>query len=115
VLDEALLLGVRTGEQHYEAELYRLRGEFLLEQQEKDKKPRGIDVGECFHKALAVARLQRAKSLELRAAMSLARLWDAQGKKDIARQLLAEIYGWFSDGLETADLKEAQLLLEALS
>jgi predicted ATPase len=68
----------------------------------------------CFQQALAVARSQQAKSLELRAAMSLSRLWQ-QGKPQEARQLLAEIYGWFYEGFDTADLQEAKALLEALS
>ena len=70
---------------------------------------------ECFHKAIEIARRQGAKSLELRAVMSLARLWQKQGKKEEARQRLAEIYGWFTEGFDTADLKEAKVLLEELS
>ena len=66
-------------------------------------------------RALDIARHQQAKSLELRAALSLSRLWQQQGKRDAARQLLAEIYGWFSEGFDTADLQEAKALLEALS
>ena len=68
----------------------------------------------CFQNALKIARGQSAKSLELRAAMSLSRLWKRQGKKEEARQLLAEIYGWFTEGFDTADLKAAQTLLEEL-
>jgi class 3 adenylate cyclase/predicted ATPase len=70
---------------------------------------------ECFHKAIEIARRQQAKSLELRAVMSLARLWKEQGKKDEARQMLAEIYGWFTEGFDTADLQEAKALLEELN
>ncbi|MBI3798878.1 MAG: hypothetical protein HY268_18175, partial [Deltaproteobacteria bacterium] len=70
---------------------------------------------ECFLQALAVARQQQAKSLELRAAMSLARLWQHQGKKEAARQMLAEIYHWFTEGFDTKDLQEAKALLEELS
>jgi predicted ATPase len=69
----------------------------------------------CFQQALAVARRQQAKSLELRAAMSLARLWQQQGKRDEARELLTPIYGWFTEGFDTADLREAKALLEALA
>jgi adenylate cyclase len=69
----------------------------------------------CFHKAIEIARRQQAKSLELRAVMSLARLWQQQGKNEEARQMLAEIYGWFTEGFDTADLKEAKALLEELS
>jgi predicted ATPase len=68
----------------------------------------------CFQQALAVARRQQAKSLELRAAMSLARLWNQQGRSKAARQLLAEVYGWFSEGFDTVDLQEAKALLEVL-
>jgi predicted ATPase len=69
----------------------------------------------CFRQALAIARRQQAKSWELRAAMSLARLWQRQGKRADARQLLAEIYGWFTEGFDTTDLQEAKALLEALA
>jgi predicted ATPase len=68
-----------------------------------------------FLKALEVARRQQAKSLELRATMSLARLWHQQGKKDEALQMLAEVYGWFTEGFDTADLQEARALLQELS
>jgi predicted ATPase len=70
---------------------------------------------EYFWKAIEIARRQQAKSLELRAAMSLARLWQQQGKKEEARQMLADIYGWFTEGFDTVDLKEAKVLLEELS
>jgi len=69
----------------------------------------------CFQQALDVARRQQAKSLELRAAMSLARLWQQQGKRQEAYALLAPIYGWFTEGFDTADLQEARVLLEALA
>jgi len=69
----------------------------------------------CFHQALAVAGRQQAKSLELRAAMGLSRLWQKKGKQQQARELLAEIYGWFTEGFDTADLKEAKGLLEELT
>jgi predicted ATPase len=68
----------------------------------------------CFQRALDIARRLQAKSLELRAAMSLARLWQRQGKRDAAHALLAPIYGWFTEGFDTADLQEAKALLEAL-
>ena len=73
------------------------------------------DAEACFHKAIDVARQQKAKSLELRAATSLARLWHQQGKTTEAYQLLAEIYGWFTEGFETPDLKDAQALLTELA
>ena len=69
----------------------------------------------CFQQALAVARRQQAKWLELRAAISLSRLWQQQGKRDAARHLLAEVYGWFTEGCETPDLREAKALLTALA
>ena len=70
---------------------------------------------ECFHKAIEIAQRQQAKSLELRATTSLARLWQQQGKKAEARQMLADIYNWFTEGFDTKDLQEARGLLEALS
>ncbi|MGH7965356.1 MAG: hypothetical protein ACRERD_26690 [Candidatus Binatia bacterium] len=69
---------------------------------------------ECFHKAIEISRRQGAKSLELRAVMSLARLWQSQGKRKEARERLAEIYNWFTEGFDTADLREAKALLEEL-
>jgi predicted ATPase len=68
----------------------------------------------CFLKAIDIARTQQAKSLELRAVRSLSRLWQRQGKRDNARALLAEVYGWFTEGFETADLQEAKVLLDEL-
>ena len=73
------------------------------------------EVEACFRQALKIARRQNAKSWELRATMSLCRLWQVQGRKDEARQVLAEIYGWFTEGFDTADLTEAKALLKALS
>jgi predicted ATPase len=93
------------------AEAYRLQGEFLLRQDTPDT----IQAEVCFQQALAVAHHQQAKSWELRAAMSLSRLWQHQGKRTEARQLLSEVYGWFTEGFDTADLQEAQALLKALS
>ncbi|HJY82525.1 MAG TPA: hypothetical protein VKK81_15770 [Candidatus Binatia bacterium] len=69
----------------------------------------------CFHKAIEIARKQQAKSLELRAVMSLSRLWQKQGRKEEARQMLAKIYGWFTEGFDTRDLQEAKALLEELN
>jgi predicted ATPase len=99
------------GEGYYEAELYRLKGELLLAQSTADEQ----QAEACFQDALRIARGQTAKSLELRAAMSLCRLWQRQGKKAEARQMLAEIYGWFTEGFDTADLKAAKALLEELT
>jgi predicted ATPase len=110
-LVEALAIVDNTGERYWEAELHRRKGEFLLMKQ-------GQKVGEaeeCFRQALETARRQQAKSLELRVAMSLSRLWQQQGKQEEAHQLLAEIYGWFTEGFDTADLQEAKVLLEELA
>jgi predicted ATPase len=107
-LAEALSTLAQSGVRWCEAELYRLRGELLL--QHAVAQPEEAEA--CFQQALAVARRQQAKSLELRAAMSLSRLWQRQGKRDKARQLLAEIYDWFTEGFDTADLQEAKALLD---
>jgi predicted ATPase len=92
-------------------ELYRLKGE-LLRARSADHH---VEAESCFRQALAVARCQEAKSLELRAATSLARLWQQQGKCTEAHELLAPIYGWFTEGFDTADLQEAKALLDALA
>ena len=111
VLAEALALVRTSGERRKEAELYRLKGELLLARSPEHHR----QAEACFHQALALARRQQAKSLELRAAMSLSRLWQQQGKRGEARELLAPIYGWFIEGFDTADLQEAKALLEELS
>ena len=110
ILAEALEIVHRTGEGNSEAELYRLKGELLL-QQSQDNSP---EAEACFHRAIDVARQQAAKSWELRATTSLARLWQHQGKQAEARRMLAEIYGWFTEGFDTKDLQEAKALLEEL-
>jgi len=117
VLAEALAHVDKTGERYYEAELYRLKGELTLQQLKVQGSKFKVEeeVEECFLKAIEIARWQQAKSLELRAVMSLARLWQQQGKKDEARQMLAEVYGWFTEGFDTADLQEAKALLEELT
>jgi len=99
------------GERYYEAELHRMKGELLLTQAAPDEE----QAESCFRKAIEIARRQQSKSLELRAVMSLSRLWQKQGKKTEARQLLAEIYRWFTEGFDTADLKTAKALLEELA
>ncbi|MBI3796901.1 MAG: AAA family ATPase, partial [Deltaproteobacteria bacterium] len=99
------------------AEQYRLKGTLTFQQfnvQGSTFKEAEAEAEACFLKAIKIARRQSAKSLELRAVMSLSRLWQQQGKKDEARQLLAEIYGWFTEGFETKDLQEAKVLLEEL-
>jgi predicted ATPase/class 3 adenylate cyclase len=109
---EALAIMDKTGERYYEAELYRLQGELLLQE---DKGQKALEAEASFLQALEVARRQQAKSWELRAAMSLSRLWQRQGKHQEAYDLLAPIYGWFTEGFDTADLQEAKALLEELS
>ena len=92
----------------YEAEIHRIKGVLLL------PVPDAPQAEACFQRALAVARRQQAKSWELRAAMSLSRLWQHQGKHAEAYDLLAPIYGWFTEGFDTADLQEAKALLDEL-
>jgi predicted ATPase len=104
-LAEALAITEQTHEGFAEAELHRLKGELLLEPAEAEA---------CFHQAIEIARRQKAKSFELRAVLSLSRLWQQQGKRAEARALLAEIYGWFTEGFDTADLQEARALLDEL-
>ena len=94
----------------WEAELYRLRGALLLQR----SAPQPEEAEACFQQALTIARRQQAKSLELRAAMSLSQLWQQQGKRAEAYALLAPIYGWFTEGFGTADLQEAKVLLDEL-
>jgi predicted ATPase len=113
-LAEAHILVKQHEECWCEAEIYRLRGVLLL-QAECRAQSAVLAAEECFQRALAVARRQEAKSLELRAAMSLSHLWQQQGKQAEARALLAPIYGWFTEGFDTADLQEAKALLEELS
>jgi predicted ATPase/class 3 adenylate cyclase len=110
-LAEALATLDRSGVRWWEAELHRLRGELLL--QHAVAQPEEAEA--CFQQALAIARRQQAKSLELRAAMSLARLWNSQGKRTEAHALLAEVYSWFTEGFDTADLQDAKVLLEELA
>ena len=114
-LAEALMLVEKNGERLYEAELYRLKGELTLQFNVQSPQSRGQEAEGYFQQALEVARKQSAKLWELRASTSLARLWQQQGKKAEARQLLAEIYGWFTEGFETKDLQEAKALLEELA
>jgi len=109
-LAEALTLVDTKGERWYEPELYRLKGALLLQQSSSNQ----TEAESCFHQAIAVAQNQHAKSLELRAARSLARLWQSQGKRQEAHDLLAPVYNWFTEGFDTADLQEAKALLEAL-
>jgi adenylate cyclase len=112
VLDDALALAERTGERFFQAELHRLQGALLIQVAGSD----GVTHAEaCFRKAIAVARRQDARSLELRAVMSLSRLYQQQGRPTEARPLLAETYGWFTEGFDTPDLQEAKALVEQVS
>jgi len=108
-LKEALALVQRSRGFLYEAELHRLRGELLLQ---ADAEGNSAEAEACFQRALNLARGQKAKSLELRAAMSLGRLWEGRGKGTEAGKLLAEVFGWFTEGFDTPDLQEAKALLE---
>jgi predicted ATPase len=110
-LTEALPLVGTTGERWYAPELYRLKGVLLLQQSANH----GTEAERCFHHALEIARHQQAKSFELRTATSLAHLWQQQGKRQEAHDLLAPVYGWFTEGFDTADLQEAQALPDALA
>jgi predicted ATPase len=136
ILSEALAAVYNSGERWWEAELYRLKGELLLAQAagkgrwrttpmetamaaEMDMggpgwSPLLIEAETCLLQALDIAQRQQAKSLELRATLSLSQLWQRQCKGDAARRLLAEIYGWFTEGFDTADLQEARALLDDL-
>jgi predicted ATPase len=111
VLAEALAAVEKTGGRFYEAELSRLKGERLLTQALPDEDYAAT----CFRHALHVARRQQAKSFELRAATSLSRLWHRQGKCEEGRKLLAEVYNWFTEGFDTANLQQARALLAELS
>jgi predicted ATPase len=107
-LEEALALVDQHASVMWEAELHRLKGELLLTHSAEHQ----AEAEACFCQALDIARQQQAKSLELRAAMSLGRLWQRQGQTEQARQLLTGVYAWFTEGFDTADLQEAQALLE---
>ena len=132
-LVEALTVVDKSSERFYEAELYRLKGELTLAQfsvpglESSVQTPQSAfrlpppsggnpqsEAEACFLKAIEVARAQSAKSLELRAVMSLARLWQSQGKQREAHQMLSEIYHWFTEGFDTKDLQEAKALLDEL-
>jgi predicted ATPase len=135
-LDEALMAANQHKERFFEAELYRLKGELMLRQvmaegyklppqetqnapavsaEATDRPSLHLEAEASFLIALDIARRQEAKSLELRAVLSLSRLWRQHSKREEARQLLADIYGWFTEGFETADLREARMLLEELA
>jgi predicted ATPase len=109
-IGEALTAVETTKERLYEAEVHRTAGEIALSSPEPD----APKAEAYFERALAVARAQQAKSWELRAAASMARLWRDQGKRQQAHDLLAPVYGWFTEGFDTLDLKDAKALLEQL-
>jgi predicted ATPase len=109
LLDDALQIVERTGERLLEAELLRRKGQLLLRQGQSEA------ARELYRKALSIAREQEAKLWELRAAVSLARLWRDQGRRAEARDLLLPVYGWFTEGFDTPDLKDAKMLLDALN
>ena len=110
-LTEALALVNETGEHWYEPELYRLKGALLLQQSSNNS----TEAATCFQQAITIAQNEQAKSFELRAATSLARLWQQHGKRQEAHDLLAPVYSWFTEGFDTADLQDAKALLEALA
>jgi predicted ATPase len=108
--NEAVAAVDKQEERHYEADVHRVKGEVLLRQDYSN-----IGQAEkCFRRAIEIARQQSGKSLELRATTSLARLLASQGRREEARTKLAEVYSWFTEGFDTADLKEAKQLLEQL-
>jgi predicted ATPase len=125
-ITEALAAIDKSAERWWEAELYRLKGQLALQSQVPSPKSKipstqhpapstqvEAEAEACFHKAIAIARHQGTKALELRAVMSLSRLWHSQGKRAAAQRMLAAIYDWFTEGFDTADLQEAKMLLEA--
>jgi predicted ATPase len=122
VLAEALAQAKKTEERFWEAEIYRLKGELLLKTEGAGlSRSAGAGMPDaespegCFLTAIEISRRQEGKSLELRATVSLARLWQQQGKKNQARGMLADIYGWFTEGFDTIDLQQANALLQELS
>jgi predicted ATPase len=131
VITEALAMVEKNGERWNEAELYRIKGELILQKfsvissQLSVTNPQHLtpstqaeveqEAEECFQKAIEIAQKQQAKSLELRATVSLARLWQQQGKITEAHRMLSEVYNWFTEGFDTKDLQEAKALLEELS
>jgi predicted ATPase len=111
LLEEALAQVQRHDERWFEAELYRLKGVLLLTQADTNH----VAAAACFQQALVTARRQQSRAWELRAAISLARLWQQQGKQHEAYNLLAPLYGWFNEGFDSRDLQEARALLATLT
>jgi predicted ATPase len=120
VLDETFAVARHNGEEYDEVELWRAKGELTLAQVSvqcvaSQAASGAVQEAEgCFLQAIEIARRQSAKALELRAVMHLSRLWQSQGRREEARQLLAEIYGWFAEGFDTEDLQAAKALLAEL-
>ena len=116
MLAEAMELVEKNGMRTFEAKLYRLKGTLTIQSQASSKSSQAEAEAEaCFLKAIEIAQRQQARSLELRATTSLARLLEQQGRRDEARLTLADIYGWFTEGFDTADLSDAKALLDELS
>jgi hypothetical protein len=120
VLAEAFALMSQTGGYAFAVELYRLKGELTLQQFKVQGSKFQVtnpqrEAETCFLKAIGIAQSQKAKSWELRAATSLARLWQQQGKRTEAHKLLSDVYNWFTEGFDTKDLQEAKALLEELA
>jgi predicted ATPase len=111
LIAEALEVVEQSGIRMSEAEIYRTKGTLLLQQSVLDEEQAEV----CFHQALDIARQQQARSWELRVVTSLARLWQSQGKRRDAHDLLAPVYGWFTEGFDTADLQDARVLLDVLA
>jgi predicted ATPase len=115
LIDAGLEFVDQTGERWWEAELYRIKGELLIKDEGRTLQIKEEESAEaCLLKSIDAARRQEAKSLELRSTVSLARLWHARGKREQAHQILAEMYGWFTEGFETVDLWEAKALLDTV-
>jgi predicted ATPase len=117
-LADALAMVDKNWDRRWEAELYRLKGELVLAQKSKSKKTEietNSQAETCLLKAIEIAQKQKAKSWELRASMNLARLWQQQGKRHAAGDMLSTIYNWFTEGFDTIDLKEAKALLDELA
>ena len=108
-LAEAFATADTNGMTYWDAELHRLKGDFALARGD------GAEAEHCYHHAIALAQGQNAKSLELRAAMRLARLWADRDRREEARERLAPLYAWFTEGFDTADLKDAKALLDELA
>jgi adenylate cyclase len=113
---DALAIIDKTDERHCAANLHRTKGDLILRRSDGEPESGAEpEAEECFRKSIEIARQQEARALELKAAMSLSRLWQQQGRRDEARAMLAEIYNWFTEGFDTADLKDSKALLDELS